>query len=89
MTGTFRIYELRIRGVASGLVRAAFDDVEVSDGSGQTVLRTGPVDSATLYGLISRIESLGLVLMGVAAIEVSHSGPAVSGQALGGRGGTA
>jgi hypothetical protein len=85
VTGTFRIYELRIRGVASDLVRAAFDDVEVSDGSGQTVLRTGPVDSATLYGLISRIESLGLVLMEMDAIDVDSGGPAR--QALGGRGG--
>jgi hypothetical protein len=75
----FRSYQIRIRGVASDLVRAAFDDVEVSHGSGQTVLRTGPVDSATLYGLISRIESLGLVLMGVEAIDVGQSGgPAAS-----------
>ncbi len=74
MTSTTYVYQLRIRGVASDLLRAAFDDVEMLHGNGQTVLRTGAVDIATLYGLISRIESLGLVLLNVETIDVGDSG---------------
>ena len=74
MTSTTYIYEIRIRGVASELLRAAFDDVEMLHGNGQTVLRTGAVDTATLYGLISRIETLGLVLLNVETIDVDQSG---------------
>ena len=44
---------------------------------GQTVLRTGVIDSAALYGLIGRIESLGLVLMDVQAIDGASDGSAV------------
>ena len=73
MTSTTRIYEVRIRGVASEVLRAAFDDVEVSETSTETLLRTGMVDSATLYGLIGRIESLGLVLTEVQTIDATSS----------------
>jgi len=56
-------YELKIRGVASDLVRAEFDDVELWEAQGATCMRTGTADTATLYGLIKRIETLGLVLL--------------------------
>ncbi len=52
MTKRPRIYELKIRGVASDLVRAEFDDVELWDAPGATCLRTGGADTATLYGLV-------------------------------------
>jgi len=55
-----RVYEIKIRGVASDLVRAEFDDVEVWEAPGVTWLRTGEADTAALYGLIRRIEALGL-----------------------------
>jgi hypothetical protein len=58
-------YELKIRGVASDLVRAEFDDVELWAAPGATWLRTGEADTAALYGLIKRIETLGLVLLKV------------------------
>jgi hypothetical protein len=60
-----RVYELKIRGVASDLVRAEFDDVELWEAPGATWLRTGEADTAALYGLIKRIETLGLVLLKV------------------------
>lgn len=73
-----RVYEITIRGAASGLVRAEFDDVELREVSGAVCLRTGEADNATLYGLIKRIELLGLVLLKVDAIDVGESeGPAV------------
>ena len=60
-----RAYEIKIRGVASDLVRAEFDDVELWKAPGATWLRTGGADTAALYGLIRRIETLGLVLLAV------------------------
>ncbi len=69
VTNTSRAYRIRIRGVAGDPLRAAFDDVDVSTEAGSTLLRTELVDTATLYGLIRRIESFGLVLMNVEAID--------------------
>jgi hypothetical protein len=65
------VYEFKIGGVASDLVRAEFEDVEVRVGPGSTRLRTGLVDQAALFGLIRRIEDLGLVLLEVEAIDTS------------------
>jgi hypothetical protein len=67
-------YELKIRGVASDLVRAEFDDVELWETHGATCLRTSGADTATLYGLIKRIEALGLVLLGVDEVSADESG---------------
>jgi len=72
-------YELKIRGVASDLVRAEFDDVELWEVPGATWLRTGRADTAALYGLINRIEALGLVLLKVDEIDIGESDhPALS-----------
>ena len=77
MNTTSHAYELRVQGSAGEVTSAAFDDVEVSVAVGETVLRTGVIDSAALYGLIGRFESLGLVLMDVEAIDGASDGPAV------------
>jgi hypothetical protein len=74
-----RVYEVKIRGVASDLVRAEFDDVELWEAPGATWLRTGEADMAALYGLIRRIEALGLVLLKVEEVgagESDHPAPA-------------
>ena len=73
MTKRPRVYELKIRGVASDLVRAEFDDMELWDAPGVTWLRTSGPDTAALYGLISRIEMLGLVLLEVGAVDAAES----------------
>ena len=73
MTKRPRAYELKIRGVASDLVRAEFDDVELWEARGATWLRTGGADTAALYGLINRIEMLGLVLLQVNALDADGS----------------
>ena len=36
-------------------------------------MRTGGADTAALYGLISRIEALGLVLLEVGAVDADES----------------
>jgi hypothetical protein len=69
-----RAYEVRIRGAASDLVRAEFDDVEFWQTPGAFCLRTGGTDAATLYGLIRRIETLGLVLLNVEAFDAGEPG---------------
>ena len=73
MTKRPSVYELKIRGVASDLVRAEFDDVELWDAPGATWLRTSGPDTAALYGLISRIETLGLVLLKLDEVGAGES----------------
>ena len=54
-------------------MRAEFDDVELWEVSGATWLRTGGADMSALYGLIRRIETLGLVLLKVDAVDAGES----------------
>jgi len=56
---------ITIRGVAGSWVRAAFDDTEVSVVDDTTVLRRAEADQAVLYGLLGRIQNLGLELLAV------------------------
>jgi len=69
-----RVYEVKIRGSPSDLVRAEFDDVAMWDVPGAFWLRTGTAGASTLYGLIKRIEALGLVLLQVDAVDAGDSG---------------
>jgi hypothetical protein len=73
VTDGLHVYQLRIRGVPSDLLRVAFDDVAMTELSGQTLIRTGWVDAAAFYGLIDRIESMGLVLLEAKAVEGEDS----------------
>jgi hypothetical protein len=65
-------YQVKIRGSPSDLVRAEFDDVDLWEVRGAFCLRTGNADTATLYGLIRRIEALGLVLLQVDAVDAGE-----------------
>jgi hypothetical protein len=47
--------------------------VELWEAPGATWLRTGGSDTAGLYGLINRIEALGLVLLEVDAVDTDES----------------
>src|SRR5262245_64891142 len=58
-----RVYELKIRGVASDLVRAEFDDVELWEGPGATCLRTGAAGTGALCGLIKGMNKIGLLVL--------------------------
>ena len=73
MTKRPRVYEIKFRGVASDVVRAEFDDVELWEAPGATWMRTGETDIAALYGLIKRIEALGLVLLKVDTVDNGES----------------
>ena len=58
-------YVIIVRGVAGPAVRAVFDDVAVSAAGDTTVLRRAGTDQAALYGLLHRIQDLGLELLDV------------------------
>jgi len=55
-------YVLTVKGEPGDLLRAAFEDVDVSTRPGVTVL-TADLDQAGLHGLIGRLEDLGLELL--------------------------
>jgi len=55
-------YVLTIKGRPGELLRAAFDDVDVSSAPGVTVL-SAELDPPGLHGLLTRIEDLGLELI--------------------------
>ena len=60
-----RTYEIRIRGRVGEAVQAAFADMTVAINPVETVVY-GPVrDQAALYGLLDRIQELGLELVEV------------------------
>jgi hypothetical protein len=60
-----RTYEITFAGEAGPVLRAEFDDCEVSVGSGTTTLHLEIPDQGALHGLIQRIASLRLELIDV------------------------
>jgi hypothetical protein len=62
-------YEIHIKGRVSEQLLAAFEGMEASEQSVETVLR-GPVpDQAALHGLLDRIQALGLELIEVRRVS--------------------
>jgi hypothetical protein len=58
-------YEITVRGRLSATLAAAFDGLSTSAAASETVLRGEIVDQAALYGVLERIESLGLELLDI------------------------
>lgn len=58
-------YEIRIEGQVSEQLLSAFEGMEATVGSRETVLRGPVLDQAALYGLLDRIQALGLELVEV------------------------
>ena len=63
-----RTYEITFAGQAGTVLRAEFDDCEISVGSGTTTLHCEVVDQGALYGLLQRIASFGLELIDVSVV---------------------
>ncbi len=63
-----RTYELTFAGLAGTVLRAEFDDCEISLGSGTTTLHREVIDQAALHGLLQRIASFGLELIDVSVV---------------------
>jgi hypothetical protein len=57
-------YEITVRGRLSDTLIDAFAGLSAAPAGGNTVLR-GHIDQAALYGVLERIESLGLDLLDV------------------------
>jgi hypothetical protein len=64
-------YEIRIRGRITKAYRAAFDDLAVTENPVETVMRGSAIDQAALYGILDRIQALGLELIEVRRIPPS------------------
>jgi hypothetical protein len=60
-----RTFEITFIGQAGRLLRAEFDDCEVSVGPDTTTLRAEQLDQCGLQGLLQRITTLGLELIDV------------------------
>ena len=60
-----RTYEITFTGQAGTVLRAEFDDCEVSVGPGTTTLRAELPDQGALHGLLLRIAGLRLELIDV------------------------
>ena len=58
-------YEIRVRGRITKSSQAAFDDLAVTVSPVETVLRGAAIDQAALYGILERIQALGLELVEV------------------------
>ena len=58
-------YEITVRGHLSETLAAAFAGLEAMPSSGLTVLHGEIADQAALFGVLERIESLGLELVDV------------------------
>jgi hypothetical protein len=58
-------YEIRVRGHLGDTLLAAFPDLQAEAQGGETVLAGKLPDQAALYGVLDRIETLGLELLEV------------------------
>jgi hypothetical protein len=58
-------YEIRVRGLMSDTLVSAFPEMEARSRNGVTVLVGDLSDQAALYGLLARIEALGIELIEV------------------------
>jgi hypothetical protein len=56
-------YEIRVRGVLSSTLCAAFPQLSAETEAGDTCLSGCLRDEAALHGVLATIESLGLVLL--------------------------
>ncbi|XVQ11539.1 hypothetical protein ACQP1W_02860 [Spirillospora sp. CA-255316] len=60
-----RGYEIRIKGRMSEAVKEAFDDLMVTTNPVETVVVGLDLDQSALYGVLDRIQALGLELVEV------------------------
>jgi hypothetical protein len=58
-------YEITVRGRLSEPLAGAFDGLIATPADADTVIRGQIVDQSALYGVLERIESLGLELLDV------------------------
>ena len=79
---TSQVYEITFAGRAGSVLRAEFDDCEISVGEDTTTLRAELPDQAALWGLLQRVMGFGLKLieLRLVAIPSPASGDGSAGQ---------
>jgi hypothetical protein len=68
-------YEIRIKGRLRDSLLAAFEGLTATVETGETVLRGQVRDQAALYGLLDRVQSLGLELVEVRRLPEAPGEP--------------
>ena len=63
-----RHYEITVRGRLSDSLIGAFDGLSASPTAGGTVLSGGVSDQAALFGVLERIDALGIELLEVRSV---------------------
>jgi hypothetical protein len=58
-------YEIRVRGRLSAALMNEFDGLTATPSASDTVLGGAITDQAALYGVLERVDALGLELLGV------------------------
>jgi hypothetical protein len=58
-------YQIRVRGVLGETLLSAFPELQAETGVGETSLGGTLPDQAALYGVLARMEALGLELLEV------------------------
>jgi len=68
-------YEITVRGRLSATLALAFDGLTTAPSGADTVIRGDIADQAALYGVLDRVESLGLELLDVRRTAPARSWP--------------
>jgi hypothetical protein len=61
-------YKIVVRGELTERFAGAFEGMKMEAGSGQTTLTGEVIDQCRLYGIINRLNGLGLTLLSVQAL---------------------
>jgi hypothetical protein len=71
--GTGRLYRIVVRSELSNRYAVAFEGMELETKDGDTILKGEIIDQPQLYGILDRINGLGLQLLSVQALpEETH-----------------
>jgi hypothetical protein len=71
--GTGTVYRIVVRSELSNRYAAAFEGMEMETKDGDTILTGKVIDQQHLYGILARINGLGLELLSVQALpEDAH-----------------
>jgi hypothetical protein len=77
---TARLYEIRIKGHLDFSWSEWFDGLQIiHEPAGDTLLRGYIIDQPALYGMLARIQGLGLTLLSVNAIDAGSPPDAENG----------
>jgi hypothetical protein len=71
--GTSKVYRIVVRSELSDKYAGAFEGMQMEAKNGQTILTGEVIDQPHLFGILARLNALGLVLLSVQALsEAAH-----------------